>query len=486
MTKEKTVTPNVPLSSDEKELLSLVDDHKDELIQLLVDLIAFDTRSYDVDTFSDLHPAVNYCKAFFTKYGISTQVLECPHKHDSSKTWPNLIASIKGATSGKKLGFMGHLDVVPFSAEQWADHQNPLEARINGNRLFGRGSADMKAGDAAQMMALVLLKHSGKQFNGELQIIFTPDEEIAGEYGAKFLAEQHHAIADADARIISEPTGQPPIKTPAIIIGEKGANWLRLTFHGASGHGSQPKPKSNAINKATRFIQRIPKDLKFKKVTPPMTKWDLIKGMLSRYRIKNLLGTLKSNSGETPSYDEDGSTLGAFFHTSISCNQIGAGKKINVIPDECTLDIDIRTLPGISNQDLLNDLANYCTTLGYRIHIPEPFTNPQSTNEKIQSRLIDIDLEIQSMNEGGAESKSSPLCQIMANSFENVFHTRHLFFFSPGMTDATHFRKEGISNIVVFGPSGDNAHDADEFIYIDDFINSTKCYLLTAYRYLNS
>ncbi|WP_457558457.1 M20 family metallopeptidase [Candidatus Harpocratesius sp.] len=491
--KEKQITPFEPLSNKEQKLLVMVDNHRNELVDLLIDLIKFDTRTYNENYFSDLHPIVKHCSDFFKKWDINTEIIECPHQgNEKQYTWPNLIVNLKGNKPGRRLGFMGHLDVVPFNKNTWKIIENPLKPEIIQGKIYGRGAIDMKSGVAAQMMAIALLKQSKVEFSGELQMILTPDEEISGKYGAAFLSSKFPEVVAADARIIGEPTGQPPIKSPAIIIGEKGANWIQLHFHGASGHGSQPKPKSNALNKAARFINNAQKGLKFHDPKPPVTFSDLIKGILARYNISTLLGSLFSKSkpdkkGKTRDYNEDGLTLNAYFHTTVSFNQIQAGTKSNVIPDDCTLIMDIRALPGISLQVIIDDIIRFANKLHYKIEVPVNFYNKKIHNHSryVRNRLVDITLKPIIMNTGEIESKDNEICTILASQFEKIYKTKRLFFLSPGMTDASHFRKTGIKNIVVFGPSGDNAHNADEFVYIDDLVKCTKVYLLTAYRFLN-
>ena len=89
---EKEITPPTPLTKKERELLDLVDSHREELLTILQDLIKFDTRTYDANTYSNIHPAVEYCQEFFKKFDIPTEVIEAPHETDQTKTWPNLIA----------------------------------------------------------------------------------------------------------------------------------------------------------------------------------------------------------------------------------------------------------------------------------------------------------------------------------------------------------------------------------------------------------
>ena len=151
---------------------------------------------------------------------------------------------------------------------------------------------------------------------------------------------------------------------PAIIIGEKGIQWYKLTFFGVAGHGTLPKRKSNAINKANRFMT-LTKNLKLPKVKPPFKMRDLLKAILSRYRIHDLLELLGSGKGEEKNpYDEDGLPLNIFFDTTYSFNQIHAGTKVNVIPDVCEVEVDFRVLPGITTQQMFDAFRTLCIKIG--------------------------------------------------------------------------------------------------------------------------
>jgi succinyl-diaminopimelate desuccinylase len=482
-----------PLTEREKELCKLVDDKKEELIELLKDLIKIDSRTYDSHTYSDQHEIFNFTKDFMEKNGFESQEILVNHmswlgKDEKDKTWPNLICkfdSDKTSESPKTLQFMGHLDIVPFIEEKWDDGLGPLTPVVKDGKLYGRGAADMKGGVAAQMFACKLFKEAGIDFQGRLQMWFVPDEEIDARYGAGYMSKNHKNLVNADATIISEPTGQDPIESPAIVLGEKGHQWLRWKIYGSSGHGSVPKPKSNAIMKTVKFIALSKKKLKLPKVKPPIGLKGLAKAILSRYTIGSLLKILKSDDGEEKDpYNEDGLGIGAFFHTTVSFTQIHAGTKVNVIPDICEFETDFRILPGITTQDLFNSLANYCTKLGWRIKLPDGFSNPQDKNKKIQKRPIDVELNIISLTEGTFVSPDQEFTQLLSDVFEDVYNVSAVYFFAPGSTDAVHMRGEGIENVVIFGPSGSNTHDSNEFVRIKHLIETCKVYLLTAYRFL--
>ena len=207
----------------------------------------------------------------------------------------------------------------------------------------------------------------------------------------------------------------------------------------------------------------------------------MLSGFLN-YGKKNLLGI----QNELNPLDEDKKGSSQYYQSTVSFNQISAGNKINVIPDTCNLDIDMRILPGITIQDALDAFTKYATKLNYRIEVPKPYSNTQKSISRIQNRPVDIELIIKSQGVGRMESKESELCTILASQFEKVYRKSHFLFYTCGLTDASHLGAEGGQNIIVFGPSGENPHSANEFVYIDDLVKCTKVYLLTAFRYLNA
>jgi succinyl-diaminopimelate desuccinylase len=476
----------IPLTPEEQQLLQLVDDNQQELIALLSNLVEIDSRVYDPETYIDQTPIIDFASKYMQSIGCKNEIFECPHpfsKQNNTENWHNLISVLDSGKEGKKIQFIGHLDVVPFYEEGWDPDKKPLKPIILDGKMYGRGTADMKGGIAGQMMAIKIFKEAKIPFTGKIQMYFTPDEEMDGPYGARFMAKNHNHVINADASIISEPTGQSPIENPAIIVGEKGCQWFRLGIHGSAGHGSMPKPKSNAINKANNIISQI-KRLKLPQVKPPMTLKDMLKGLLSRFTVSNLIKAVSApGEGKPDPYNDDGIGIGSFFKTTISFNQIKAGTKVNVIPDYCELEVDIRVLPGLTTQEVFNSIAHYCTKLGYRIEFPETFTNLQHQNKKIQKRPVDIELNIIAAAPGTFVDPHQPFTQLMAQTFEQIYKVKSVFFFAPGSSDATHLREKGIKNVVLFGPPGGNTHDANEYVLVDQVIKACKMYLLTLYRF---
>src|SRR5699024_2512333 len=114
----------------------------------------------------------------------------------------NLVATIQKG-EGKVLGISGHLDVVAAGDEsQWK--YRPYEAHIDGNKMYGRGSTDMKAGTSALVISLIEMKEAGIPFEGTIKLMLTVGEEV-GELGAAQLTEMGYAD-DLDALLIAEPS----------------------------------------------------------------------------------------------------------------------------------------------------------------------------------------------------------------------------------------------------------------------------------------
>src|SRR5689334_9975021 len=109
---------------------------------------------------------------------------------------PNVVAVLKGRAPGRSLLLCGHIDTVTV-----AGMQAPFDPRVDGDRLYGRGSQDMKGGVAAMMGAALRLAQSGGLDSGELIVAAVADEEYAS-LGAEALVKRWRA----DAAVVTEPT----------------------------------------------------------------------------------------------------------------------------------------------------------------------------------------------------------------------------------------------------------------------------------------
>ena len=215
----------------------------------------------------------------------------------------NLVARI-GNGARAPLCFTGHIDTVPLGAAKWK--KDPFAGETGSGKLFGRGTSDMKSGVAAFVVAAATLAPHLRATPG-LVLIITAAEETGCEGAFKLVKDEHLGLAGAI--VVAEPTSNYPF------VGHKGAFWLCAKAQGVTAHGSMPERGVNAVYKAARAVTALEN---FRFPTPP----------------HGLMGQSTLNVGS--------------FH---------GGLNINSVPDEATIAIDIRTVPGVSHAQLLRQVA---------------------------------------------------------------------------------------------------------------------------------
>lgn len=161
---------------------------------------------------------------------------------------PNVVASIAGPKPGPHLLLCGHLDTVPPNAGSAADF---FSAAIRDERMFGRGTVDMKGALAAMAGALADIRDSGGLASGRVTLAAVIDEEMES-LGAEALIRSGF---QADGAVIGEPTGN------RVAIGHKGLEWLEVGFTGRAAHGSTPEAGISAIAAAAHFVSLVEREL---------------------------------------------------------------------------------------------------------------------------------------------------------------------------------------------------------------------------------
>lgn len=288
-------------------------------------------------------------------------------------------------TSPGGLVLSGHLDTVPLGGD-WSFEQG---ARV-GSKIYGRGAADMKGGCAAMVMAAA----AGRVEGLPMTLVFTTDEETVMT-GAEEVASDD-VIARAPAIIICEPTSLK------IGIRERGLLQLRITAFGKAAHASMPGEGDNAIHRILEVIE-------------------ILRSVADRHAAE------KEN---------------VIFNAGV----IRGGQKVNVIPDRCTVEIDMRSTPGIDPGQLLEEI--------------ERSLNMEKLNLEVLHQLMPVEI---SKEMGIVRSLSSmrgdrDVCDV-------AFATEMVRF------------SDRNGNIAVLGP-GDprQAHQIDEHIDIEEVLEAAKIY----------
>lgn len=194
-----------------------------ERIQILTDLIKINSvNGNEIEV-------ANYLHDLFKRHGIDAKVDAFGDKR------ANLIVDL--GQSDQVLGITGHMDTVALGDLSEWKHQ-PLAAEIDGDKLYGRGAADMKSGLAAQVIALIELYEAGK-INGHVRFIATAGEEY-GTPGANRL-EAAGIAQDLSALLVGEPTGGN------VVYAHSGSYNYRIVSTGKSVHSSAPERGVNAL-----------------------------------------------------------------------------------------------------------------------------------------------------------------------------------------------------------------------------------------------
>ncbi|HEX5091755.1 MAG TPA: M20 family metallopeptidase [Burkholderiales bacterium] len=220
--------------------------------------------------------------------------------HDFEDGRTSVIARMGGNDVKAPLCLTGHLDVVPLGSRAWT--HDPFAGESDGDRLYGRGASDMKAGVAAMLLA-------AQAFAGKLAgtpgivLVLTAGEEN-GCVGSRHLAALPQLMGRAGAIVVGEPTSNYPL------VGHKGSLKFHASFRGVSAHGSMPQLGENAIYKAARATERLAA-FDFGVPDHPVMGGPTLN-----------VGTFEGGSG------------------------------VNLVPDAARIGVDVRTVPGMDHAAL--------------------------------------------------------------------------------------------------------------------------------------
>lgn len=248
---------------------------------------------------------------------INTRILE------SEPPVVNLVATLKGGLPGPRLVLNGHLDTYPIGdSSAWT--VDPLGGQIVEGKLFGRGSADMKGGLAAQILVALALAEEPEPWTGELVLAFAGDEESMGVLGSQRLLETE-PVVHGDGVLIAD-IGSPEI----VRCGEKGMIWLTLRAEGRAAHGAHVHRGINAVDRLLVAIQALTTLSQHSVRTPD----DVAQTIASAKPLSEPLG----GAGEAE----------VMQRITVNVGQISGGISANLVPDTASAEVDIRLPMGTS------------------------------------------------------------------------------------------------------------------------------------------
>ena len=334
---------------------------------------------------------------------------------------PNIVVSIGDSDTGPTIAMNGHLDTVPVSdAAAWRTDPFAPTVSADGSRLYGRGASDMKSSVGVMLYLMELLRDA--PWRGRLQTHVVSDEELSGNYGTLHVLDEIAAgrLPRPDYCFIGEKSDLK------VRNAERGIFNFEITFLGRASHTAAARATGiNAIAKAAKGVLALERDLE--KFHPSVGK------------------------------------------PVISVNTIRAGIAHNVVPGECTIQVDRRLIPGETRESVMTEVRAILDAItaddpDFRYTVDE---DPR--NDYIPANIT---------------PEESPLVQAFQASVREVTAQEPEYFVAwAGATDGRFYRQAGIET-VGFGPGGENAHGANEAVFVDDLVTQARVYVETIGRLL--
>ncbi|HDI8068190.1 TPA: ArgE/DapE family deacylase [Staphylococcus aureus] len=397
-----------------------------EKIQLLADIVELQTENNnEIDV-------CNYLTDLFDKYDIKSEILKV-NEHRA-----NIVAEI--GNGSPILALSGHMDVVDAgNQDNWS--YPPFQLTEKDGKLYGRGTTDMKGGLMALVVSLIELKEQNELPHGTIRLLATAGEEKEQE-GAKLLADKGY-LDDVDGLIIAEPTGS------GIYYAHKGSMSCKATATGKAVHSSVPFIGDNAIDTLLEFYNLFKE--KYSELKQQDTKHELDVAPM----FKSLIG--KEISEEDANY--------ASGLTAV-CSIINGGKQFNSVPDEASLEFNVRPVPEYDNDFIESFFQN--------------IINDVDSNK--------LSLDIPSNHRPVTSDKNSKLITTIKDVASSYVEQDEIFVSAlVGATDASSFLGDNKDNVdlAIFGPGNPlMAHQIDEYIEKDMYLKYIDIFKEASIQYL--
>jgi acetylornithine deacetylase/succinyl-diaminopimelate desuccinylase-like protein len=294
----------------------------------------------------------------------------------------NLVARIAGTDpKAPSLCLLGHTDVVPVNENGW--RRDPFGGELVDGEVWGRGAIDMLNLTATMALSMRSLADSGFRPTGDLIFAAVADEEAGATYGARYLLNQHPDLVRSDY-LITE-SGGIPFERPdgialPVLVAERGVMWPRLTVRGAPAHGSLPYATDNALIKAAEVIRRIAA------WQGPITvgeEWaSFVGGLGLPDEAVAALTTPESIDAVLPMLGGMGKLAFSSTRTTITPTAVESEPMANVIPDEVRIRLDVRTMSGVGEAEVLDILGGILGDLADDVEIVLGDSIPATSSPK--------------------------------------------------------------------------------------------------------
>ena len=404
-----------------------ITDKRDDLIRLTQDLIRIPTLNPPGENYREI---CDFLDKRLSQHGFQTQLIRAHGTPGDSEKYPrwNIVARRDGAQTGECVHFNSHTDVVEVG-QGWTF--DPFGGAVSDGKIYGRGACDMKGGLAASIIAAEAFIEEHPNFQGAIEISGTADEESGGYGGVAYVAEQGFFDPNKVQHVIIPE----PLQKDRICLGHRGGWWAEIETKGEIAHGSMPFLGDCAV----RHMGAV----------------------LSEFETK-LYPAMAARFTEMPVVPEGAR------QSTMNINSIHGGQKeqtddftglpAHCVPDSCRIVIDRRYLV----EETLDQVRDEVTAL---------LEGLRETRPDFEYELTELNSVIPSMTE-----KTAPVVETVAKAIEDVMGKPPTYVASPGSYDQKHIDRIGkLKNCIAYGPGLlELAHKPDEYIGIDDMVDSAK------------
>ena len=406
------------LKGIEDKIKSYLGTNKKYAIKLLSNLIEIPTINPPGENYEKM---VGFLEGECRKLGLAVRKYLTP-KHvldeygvKGGSKRISLVADLdKGYSKTFHINF--HYDVVP-ATNKWKT--DPFRAMIKDGRIYGRGSEDMKGTIASVLFALKALKECNIKPKINIQLSFTPDEEIGGRTGLGYLVGK--GLVKADYAMSEGYSGN------YISVGNKGVLWAEIEVIGKSAHGSTPHKGVNSFERMNMLVDELER---------------LKNEILKRKTRYNMRDAISKNATFV---------MGGFLE---------GGAKINVVPGIAKFSIDRRLIPEENISAAKKEIKDVIKKF-----------NKRHKDSKVNIRFV-------SQGSPAISKRNSAFFKIAADSIRATIGRKANFSVMPGATDMRYFMRKGIPSLGYSASGGEKWHSDNEFVYISSLVSTAGVYAL--------
>jgi len=321
----------------------MLDGLHDDPVALTQRLVRFDTTNPP----GDEAECVEFVAGLAAEGGLDTKLITAEPGR------PSLLARLPGRGAAPGLLLHAHADVVPTDGQRWS--HPPFDGEMRDGHVWGRGSIDMKGGMAMMLTAMLRARAQDTEPAGDVVLAVVPDEEAGSAAGAGRLVRESPELFDGIRYAVGEDGGADleldgRTRLHPVVVAEKRACWLRVTLRGPGGHASRVAGADSAVRLLTRLLDTIESGGLPPQVVPAVDRMLAELAAALTGPLAEAFERLRTDPADEDALGRlspaDAQYLRSVLRHSVNATVIHGGVATNVLPEEITVELDGRVLPG--------------------------------------------------------------------------------------------------------------------------------------------